>query len=491
MKQFSAFLGRNAVAVMEQKQAPGDSAVPKEPIFAASTLAGRENWRSIRTVLGVRFPLGFLAFAACSAGSNGTSSGITGGDGGSSASAGSGIGAINAGGSSASGGSGGSSAGGTGGMVMVSGSSGDTSGAGSSGMGCNPLMATSTVLVPTVELLVDTSSSMWETMPPAWPILYSALMDPGAGVDTLQGKIRFGFASYKGFKGTSETDMACATMTTVAPDLDNHDAINAAYKAIGDGYKQGDKWETPTSYGINYAANILGDYNPMPPGPKYILLVTDGNPNTCVTTDPQCGQDFAIKAAQDAFAAGIGLFILGIGDIVTSPDNGCPTSARCGMSHLQDMANAGVGAGVQPPPGCDDPADPNCQYKYAGCNPGNLLTAAYSPGAPDTGTPFSVDTSASGAQAALTAKLTALLNSAASCTFDLDAIVTGNAALGNVTLDGNALTYGDTATGWALEDNKYQVTLQGSACETYRSGEGHHVAVSFPCDMGKPIAEPR
>jgi hypothetical protein len=284
-------------------------------------------------------------------------------------------------------------------------------------------------------------------------------------------------------------------MTTVAPGPTNFAAIDTVYKQVGTTYDSTNppnpKWETPTNYAISYAVNALQAYNPTPPGPKYILLVTDGNPNTCVTIDPQCGQDQAIKAAQDAYAAGIGLFVFGVGDIVNNPNAGCPTSARCGLLHLQDLANAGVGAPVTAPPGCVDPTDPGCKLKYEACNNSMTLTASYAATADNVGTPFTVDTTASDAQQKLKDALGKLLNQAVSCTFDLDAIVTGNAANSSITLDGTELKLGDP-NGWALEDNKYQVTLEGSACDTYRSGANHDVSVTFFCDeMGNPVAEPR
>ena len=47
------------------------------------------------------------------------------------------------------------------------------------------------------------SSSMFETMPPSWPNLKSALMDADGPVQALQTKIRFGFVSYKGSTAAS------------------------------------------------------------------------------------------------------------------------------------------------------------------------------------------------------------------------------------------------------------------------------------------------
>jgi hypothetical protein len=352
-------------------------------------------------------------------------------------------------------------------------------------MSCNSLTATSTLLIPTVLILVDNSSSMFEGSRP-WDILYNGLMDPATGaVKPLENDIRFGFASYKGFKASSETDPACATMTPEAPTLalGNYDAIDAIYGPLGDEPAANPKWETPTGFAVTSVTPELVAFTADPPGPKYILLVTDGNPNTCMTTDPQCGQDRSVKAVQDAFAQGIGTFVVGIGDIVEQPNNGCAEhSSRCGEQHLQDLANAGAGLPVIAPPE---------EYKYEPCIDleGDVLTATYeATGEPGGTAPYF----ATNDGAALRDHLTQLLSSVATCTFDLDAVVTGDPTRSLVTLNGTTLSYGDTAAGWTLEDNRYQVTLQGSACETYRAGDTNEVHIEFFCDpTGKPIAEPR
>jgi len=431
-----------------------------------------------------------------SAASMGGTISATGGVSGSAAVGGTAGGTAAMGGDTSLGGTSGSAAsGGDAGTAALGGGSGASGASAAAGMGgsagtdpgiCQHLSAVPTPEIPTVELVVDTSSSMWETTPPAWPLLHDALMaDPGGAVTATQGKIRFGFASYKGLSATtSETSTSCATMTTVDPTLDNRAAIETAYGAIMWNHE---KWETPTNYAIGYAVSELQAYDPMPPGPKYILLVTDGNPNTCQTVDPQCGQDYALKAAQDAYAAGIGLFVLGIGSIVSADDPGCPHSARCGLLHLQDMANAGVGMPVQAPPGCENGMeDPGCQLKYEQCNKGNTLTATYAATAEDVGMPFAVDTTAAGAQAALTAALGALINQAVPCTFEMDVIVTGDPALGIVSVGSSPVPY-NMPDGWALEADSFHVTLQGAACEAYRAGG--EVSIDFPCDpSGNPIA---
>lgn len=437
-------------------------------------------------VLGSLVALGVGSALGCSAADGSNRPGLTEGDGGSSAQGGAAGSSGNSGSSGASSGTG--NKGGTG-MIEVGGSSGSTSGAaGSSAPVCNALTAHSTLIVPTVLLLVDNSSSMFQqngTTVTAWGLLYDALMANDGVVKPLASQIRFGFTSYKGFMASGEDDPACATMTPATPSfaLDNYAAINTVYSMLGSEDHNGAKWETPTGHAIDVVTPALAAFTADPPGPKYILLVTDGNPNTCKTIDPQCGQDRTIAAVQAAKAQGIGTFVIGIGDIVTNPDSGCTAGKmRCGEDHLQDVANAGMGLPVQAPPD---------EYKYEGCiaNEGGTLTATY---AASGETPGTAEYFATNDPAELRESLSKVLFGVASCTFDLDAVVTGDPTRSSVTLDGAPLTYGDTASGWTLEMNKYQVTLQGSACDTYRSGEGHDVSIEFLCDeMGTPVAEPR
>jgi hypothetical protein len=317
---------------------------------------------------------------------------------------------------------------------------------------------------------------MFETQPPAWPILSSALMDPTDGaVKALEDRINFGFVSYKGSTTVStEASETCADMTNqVAPAFNNHAAIDAVYGAIT--WTAGTKWETPTGHAITRAAQLLAGFTSDPPGPKYILLVTDGNPNTCATLDPQCGQDFSIRAAQDAFALGISTFAFGIGDIVAQPNAGCSTNARCGSMHLQDMANAGLGLPVQAPPE---------NFKYEPCNIGQVLNATYSP----TGGTAAFFTAANREQ--LLPQLTATLSGVISCTLDMNAIVTGDATSGTVTITPDMgterpIANNNEADGWTLEANKYQVTLTGQACLDYKAGNAD-VHIEFPCGVAEP-----
>src|SRR5204862_2533887 len=102
--------------------------------------------------------------------------------------------------------------------------------------------------------------------------LYNALFDPTGVVKQLQDKVRFGFTSFTGMG----TGAMCPLLKKVPYAINNYDAINAVYGAIAATYN-GQKWETPTHAGVDAAAADLAAFTPVPPGPKFILLGTDGS----------------------------------------------------------------------------------------------------------------------------------------------------------------------------------------------------------------------
>jgi hypothetical protein len=338
-------------------------------------------------------------------------------------------------------------------------------------MGCNDLSIETKEVTPTVLLLVDNSSSMFDPVN-IWNPLYDVLMKPTTGiVASLQDKVRFGFTSYRGSNVVN--DPACPNLFEVDYKLGNFEPIDTLYKKQGAEWAAGVKWETPTGAALKKAAEKLAAYVDDPPGPKYILLVTDGNPNTCGALDPQCGSDESIKAVQDAKALGIGTFAIGIGDIIAG-NSGCePAWGRCGPLHLQDLANAGQGLPVAAPPD---------QLKYQACTPTQMLAATYATALETPGAaPFYTAANA----AELETAIRGLLNSVVSCTYDMNATVVGNAALGTVKINGADVTYNDP-NGWKLEDNKVQITLQGAACDTFKAMPGSKLFVSFPCKVAVP-----
>jgi hypothetical protein len=68
----------------------------------------------------------------------------------------------------------------------------------------------------------------------------------------------------------------------------------------------------------------------------------------------------------------------------------------------------------------------------------------------------------------------------------MDAVVTGDPSLGQVTVSGTPEPF-DDPNGWKLESNAFSVTLQGAACEAFKAGGT--LNINFPCDpSGNPIA---
>jgi hypothetical protein len=302
--------------------------------------------------------------AASGASGTGGSTGIGGSSGGTTGSAGSGGTAGSSGGatggSTGSGGARGGAGGqaGTGGYVDDGGFGGVTDGSS----------------LPLVELLVDGSSTMFEDG--AWSQVFASLVTDGV-LAHFEGSLNLGLTVYQGSTttSTSESDPSCAALSNVGFAGDNGGEVGKLIADVGNAYVVGTKYETPTDFALLAAINRLNAVSVGPSVKKYIVLVIDGEPNTCRVKDPQCGQDAAIAMAQEARASGIRTLVVGLGTILGATDDGCaPSLSRCHADHLQDLANAGVGNPVEPPP----------KYSYVqSCvqqNGGALVASYTSPG---------------------------------------------------------------------------------------------------------------
>lgn len=294
----------------------------------------------------------------------------------------------------------------------------DPGGGGGGDDDCASVEVQLTDTVPTVMLLVDRSGTMDYDFAytSRWWAVYDTLFDENVGVvKRLEQEVRFGMALYTADNGV------CPIIEQMAPAMGNYAPLRDLYAA----YDPVD--ETPTAVSIDAMVNTLSAIQET--GPKIIVVATDGEPDTCEVPDPDGlpeARSAAVGAAQRAHAAGIDLYIISVGDQVA-------------QSHLQDMANAGVGKTLGGPD--------NAPY-YQALSPDSLVGAFDS-----------------------------IIGGVRSCSFGIDgAVDPSQAEYGTVTLDGRELMYG---TEWQLSDES-TLELIGEACTTVMNGD-HTVEAEFTC----------
>lgn len=320
--------------------------------------------------------------------------------------------------------------------------------------GCNDLAVEFESLTPTVMILVDRSSSMFDIpfgdSPNRWQPLKDALVGENGVVRQLQDSVRFGFATYthqqiNGIEG-------CPLIDSVEIAENNYDPIKGLYDTVSidpattGPDKQLYKGETPTGAAINSVLPILeADTNP---GPKFLMLVTDGEPDTCATPDPQCGQDEAIAAVQSAYDQGIQTFVVGVGDI--------------GLEHLQDLANAGTG-------------QPVAQREPNDCGEtGTLATYSAEGGNAQYHKPSDPD--------ALRRDIGGVIGSVRSCEFTLNHEVDlDTVGQGTVLLNCEEVPH-DDPNGWRMNSST-ELELLGSSCNGVKTAVDPFVYITFPCDV--------
>lgn len=356
------------------------------------------------------------------------------------------------------------------------------------GVVCNSADVSFEKEVPTVLILVDKSTSMFASnLPnggsPAFGTKsdrWEAMRDAVAALEPFSGEVAFSLSTYTSFNMSGSTcpslenlDVAPATTLDVPTRFaDILASIPPSAEAIPDS-----KSETPTGAAILAASAAL---QALPSkGPKYILVITDGDPDTCVNFDPQCGQDIAIGAAQEAFAAGIKTFVVGISDDV---DN----------NFLNDLAHAGQGEPVAPPA----QEDLFCIQK----EPKEGTTFDYNDWRPSAHGDYGADGMTYAEELfykptdvdSFTEQVRLVVNGVRSCEFEMqEAVVRAQAGKGGVRLDlssGTALTLMyDDPNGWSLAaDNDFTVVLNGTACEQLKTDSEPRVKIEFPCEVRIP-----
>jgi hypothetical protein len=330
-----------------------------------------------------------------------------------------------------------------------------TSGSGGSGGGCAFSKAEFKQETPNVMLVVDRSRSMEEDFgtDTRWNVLRDALINPTDGfVTTLETQIRFGLSMYTGplmsgggapppprggsggagggtaTGGSGGTLTECPILAGVPIALNNFAQISASYLAtepLGN---------TPTGSSIAAIAPQIQALDPVLfPGPRVMVLATDGEPNTCTSlTDNATGRRLSEEAIQAAYDAGIQTFVISVGDQV-------------GEEHLRRIANLGQGF----------PVNDMTERFYPANDPSELSEA-----------------------------FTTIINGIRACVFDLNGtVMVSSASLGRVTVDGVALTYMDP-NGWHLNGNG-QVVVDGEGCQKIQQG-AQGIDIWFPCGVFVP-----
>jgi hypothetical protein len=275
--------------------------------------------------------------------------------------------------------------------------------------------------IPTFQLVIDQSGSMDEDFDAGntrWQAVESTLVGPDGVVTTLQSSIRFGASFY-----ANPMVAECPAVQTLAPQLDNAMAITDLFASEMPG------GDTPTGESIE---QITGDLAADTwEGPKVIVLATDGEPDTCAIPEPMNQGEVdtvrgaAVGAVAAAYAAGIRTFVISVGPELTA-------------DHLQDLANAGVGAAD---------GDPDAEFYVANDN------------------------------ASLVAAFNAIVAGLRPCDFPLAAPLPAALAPScSLTINDDAFPY-DDADGWAVQDET-TLQLQGAACDAIQEGV---VVVKLEC----------
>lgn len=272
--------------------------------------------------------------------------------------------------------------------------------------------------VPTFQLVVDQSGSMDEPFgaQTRWEAMRSTLIGMQSGIVTdLQSNVRFGLSLYNNPQG----DGPCPVVDTIGPQLDAQDEITTVLDASGpDG-------DTPTAESLELALQTLQEDDWV--GPKYLLLATDGVPDTCALPDPQTDMEIAmvengvVSAVEAAFEAGVETFVISVGEELSD-------------GHLQDVANAGQG-------GAD------AEF-YRALNPDELVTA-----------------------------FNEIISGVRGCDLELPSeLMEQYAPSCEVTVNGDPYAYNDP-NGWQLNDPTH-IELLGNACTAIQEGL---VAIEMHC----------
>jgi hypothetical protein len=357
-------------------------------------------------------------------------------------------------------------------------------GAGGSAPACMEAKYSFVPKTPTVFLLVDQSGSMFACRSSggaggacanhadtSWYPLRDGVLEV---VGQLGKQVRFGFAAFTGEMG----DAQCPKLSPVPPALDNAAAISTQYQAL----TAPRKGETPTKNALASVGALLAQ--DQAPGEKFILFVTDGQPDYCDDGNPLCPPDSVVGELQTLSKAGIKTLVFGISSPLTTISDAA----------LGAFANAGAGEPVAP-------LVPNLGTVFDNCShvapwAADLAAAGKMAVAGQTVGDY---TAAGGGQAqvfkpdvtnqqALVDAISAALSGVKSCVFDLGKLDGKPIKVDLAQLDkAHVLVMGteiprDDTNGWRMTSGT-QLELTGSACATWRKPENATIDFQFPCQI--------
>ena len=359
-------------------------------------------------------------------------------------------------------------------------------------MGCQQASRTFVPNIPTVFILVDRSSSMFDVNQQgtnAWSPLRSGVLQV---IGDLQSEVRFGFGAFSG-QGTT-----CPDMPMQAPDINNEPAIATLFNSL----ERSQYKDTPTVAAFTRAAQTLWADNAVE-GEKYILFVTDGEPDYCDDGNSLCPPDSVVGKLQQlaqgidetgAQQAPIRTMVFGVNSPLTtiSPEV------------LQAFANAGAGLPVAPVrQNANGAYDPNAIYDQCNGVPGWARDFAATGKTAvrgqtigdyiDPSDPLAVPGNATvyrpdpNDQAALIGQIRAALAGIKSCSFDLAGDVEVDlrrndlGTRAKVIVNGAAVPF-DPTNGWRML-NETTVALEGEACEMWRQPGETSIDFDFPCEV--------
>jgi von Willebrand factor type A domain len=300
------------------------------------------------------------------------------------------------------------------------------------GVGCEAHVVMGTRATPDMLIVLDRSGSMNpdnnDDMTDRWGGSRMALIDVTANFGD---KVRFGLMTFPGARSSNNNnndDAQCAPgMLDVPIGLNAGPAIASTLQMMNaDG-------RTPTAAALQAALPIIGGVAPAPDQtvpPKYVLLVTDGDPN--------CG---------DGGGGGRG-------------GGGRDNAARMQtIAAIEALAAAGVKTYV-------------VGYQTAGSDFVDQLDRMAAAGATGETMHRSV---ASGAD--LNATFSEIASNVISCSYQLGMPVNDPSKV-LVRVSGRGRNINDAADGFRIEQDKRTITLTGKACEEVRQGAAFAVQVT-------------